>query len=472
MKVTRIAYSADLNARKQDALEEQARRLGRVRRLVWNRYGSITGVGVIDRAIRDQWLADGTAEQFGVLANAWKETLRDTLADIKANREAAKVPARRAVARRDVCEAERKRLYTALKRDTWTRDNYLSRLMRQHWQRGRSRTANQIIVRSDQYTTWAHPDSGNVWLSVPGMERRSRVRIPLNTTVAPLGTLRLILRSGRVEVHYQIDASTMPSSQRPCGHSDVGVDKGYTEALVDSSGNHHGNGLGELLRSASDDRKRTGQRRGKLRALAEKELAKGNQGKHDRIVPHNLGTAKRRRRAHRLNQQVRTLCFTAAHQVFDHANHVVAEDLTQPFAARGARGPNANRRLNQWTKGVLAEALSHVSERRSSALSLVNAAYTAQVAPCCGCLGNRAGDRLHCTRCGDVWQADQAAAITILHRYGDPDISLHTPHQRVKQIVQDRARRPEETAPPGLQPATTTGGERNILNHTINNDQS
>lgn len=470
-KVTRIAYSDRINRGKQAALSEQARRLGRVRTLVWQRYGSIAGAGVTDRQVRDRWLTDGTAKQFGVLANAWKEILRDTIADITANREAAKVLVRRAIARLDVSEGERKRLYTALKRDTWTSDRYLSRLMRKHWRRGHSRVTNQIVVRSDQYTTRTHPASGNVWLSIPGIGRRSRVRIPLNTNVAPSGTLRLILRGGRVEVHYQIDAATMPST-RPCGTGEVGVDKGYTEAFVDSHGQQHGQGLNELLSAESDHRKHIGQRRSKLRALAQKALANGDQAKHDRIVTNNLGTLKRQRRARRLNQRVRSLCFTAAHQVIDHANHVVAEDLTKPFAARHKLGRNANRRLNQWTKGTLAEALSSVSERRSSALTLVNAAYTSQVAPCCGCLGNRAGDRLHCTQCGDEWQADHAAAINILQRYGDPDISLHTPHKRVRQIVQQRDRRPEETAPPGLQPAATASGERTIRNQTINDEQS
>ena len=73
MKVTRIAYSRDLNAGKYGQLVEQARRLGRVRSLVWDRYGSITGVGVSDRRIRDAWMADGTATSCGVLANAGKE---------------------------------------------------------------------------------------------------------------------------------------------------------------------------------------------------------------------------------------------------------------------------------------------------------------------------------------------------------------------------------------------------------------
>jgi hypothetical protein len=124
VKVTRIAYSKNLNRGKYAQLEEQARLLGRVRSLVWRRYGSVAGVGVgvKDRTIRDQWMRDGTAAGFGVLANAWKETVRDAVADITASREAGKVEVRRAVSRLGVDAKERKHLYTMLKRDQWATD--------------------------------------------------------------------------------------------------------------------------------------------------------------------------------------------------------------------------------------------------------------------------------------------------------------------------------------------------------------
>ena len=91
MKVTRIAYSRDLNAGKYGELVGQAGRLGRVRSWVWDRYGSITGVGLSDRQIRDAWMADGTATSLGVLANAWKVTVWDAVADIRAHREARRL---------------------------------------------------------------------------------------------------------------------------------------------------------------------------------------------------------------------------------------------------------------------------------------------------------------------------------------------------------------------------------------------
>ena len=128
MKATRIAYSKDLNRVKYAQLEEQARRLGVVRTEVWQRFGSVNGVALRDRAIRDQWLAEG--RDFGVLANAWKETLRDAVDDIAACRFAAKVLARRAINRRTEDQEQLQRYYTLLKYDTWADEAIHRRLMR------------------------------------------------------------------------------------------------------------------------------------------------------------------------------------------------------------------------------------------------------------------------------------------------------------------------------------------------------
>jgi hypothetical protein len=194
VKVTRVAYSDCLNPGKYAALLEQARRLGRVRGEVWQRYGSVSGVGsgLTDRQVRDRWLADGTHVRFGVLANAWKETVRDAMADVAANLASAEVKVRRAIAGRTSDPAERKRLFTALKANRWAGDPFLTRQMRKHWKRGRNRTHDQIVVRADQHNTFVD-GRGRLWLAVPGLERRKMVRIALSTSVAPTGTLRLIL---------------------------------------------------------------------------------------------------------------------------------------------------------------------------------------------------------------------------------------------------------------------------------------
>jgi IS605 OrfB family transposase len=233
----------------------------------------------------------------------------------------------------------------------------------------------------------------------------------------------------------------MKTSQYPPGVGTVGVDKGYTEVLTDCDGNHHGTRLGLLLTAESDHRKAKGRARARLRSVANNARQRGDHAKADRIHRHNLGTLKRERRRARWEAMVRTETFTAVHRVVDKAAVVVAEDLSKSFTGRKPLGKNTNRRLAAWTKGVTAEALKNVSERRGSALTLVNAAYTSQVVPCCNGFGRRSGDRLHCTRCGVVWHADHAGAINVRQRLGDPDITLHTPYQRVRQILLERADR-------------------------------
>lgn len=438
MMVTRIAYSHNLNAGKYTELEEQARRLGCVRSMVWDRFGSIAGVGVSDRTIRDQWLKDGTAEQFGVTANAWKETVRDAMCGIKANRDAAKVEVRRNIARRNLPDEERKRLYIALKYDKWANDPLLRRLMRRSLRRGHNHTHNQIIIRSDLVSTFRREGDDRVWLKVAGLKPRQPVIIPLNTTVAPSGTLRIILRGGVVEVHYAVDDKALKSAHRPHGTRKLGVDKGYTEVLTDSDGRHYGTGFGAILSAHSDNLKERNARRAKLRSIANNAAAKGNHAKAERIHRHNLGTVKRTRQDRAVKTVIRDVVYTAANRVADDAAVIVAEDLTRTIRGK-SKGRNMNRRLAMWTKGVIAQALEDVSERRGSSLRLVNAAYTSQVIPGTSTLGRRVGDRLHCPHGGGVvWHADHAAAVNILERDGDTEISLYTPHKRVRQLLQER----------------------------------
>jgi hypothetical protein len=132
------------------------------------------GVGLSDRRIRDAWMADGTATSLGVLANAWKETVRDAVAD----REAAKAEVRRMIGRRQLPEAERKRLYTLLKRDQWMGDPLLRRWMRQRWRRGHNHTGNQVIIRSDKVRGSALGRPGD---GVNGLVQLHRCRLSLRS---------------------------------------------------------------------------------------------------------------------------------------------------------------------------------------------------------------------------------------------------------------------------------------------------
>ena len=128
---TQIAFSDKINPGKLAALTEQAGRLGAIRSEVWERFGSINGIGLRDRTIRDNWLKQG--KKFNVGATPWKQTLCDAIGDIKACREAAKFYVKQAIRRHTQDKVEQKCLYTALKSDKYLDDRYLSRMMRKQF---------------------------------------------------------------------------------------------------------------------------------------------------------------------------------------------------------------------------------------------------------------------------------------------------------------------------------------------------
>jgi len=359
MKVTRILKSKNLNRVKYEQLEEQAKRLGKIRSEVWHSFGSIAGVSIkTDRDIRDQWLKE--KRRFDVSANAWKETLRDAFADIKANRESAKEKVRKVLYKQVCDEEKRHELYQKLKSDDWTSDNYLRRLMRKYWKHGRNHTNNQIIVRSDNYTTFQL--GGHAWIKIPSLQKGKRIAIPLNTTVEPTGTLRLILKEAEIEIHYTIDIK----ETKTCGQATLGIDKGYTEVFVDSEGEHYGEGLGKILTQHSDSLKKKYQARNKLRAIANKK-----QHKKTNIIENNLGRKKLNRQNNKVQSQIKDRIYQATHKLIDKAEFIAAEDLTSPIASKKF-GKIVTRRLSAWTKGVIANALETVSRRRGSSVILVN----------------------------------------------------------------------------------------------------
>jgi IS605 OrfB family transposase len=417
---TQIAYSEKLNRGKYQALLEQANRLGAVRSEVWQRFGSANGVGLRDRNIRNQWVKD--KREFGVNANSWKETLRSTIDDIKSNREAAKYRAKQAIRRHTDNREEQKHLSYLLKYNKWTNNKYLSRTMRRYWKRGHNHTHNQIIVRADDYATFIL--GSKAWVKMPSLVKGKRISIPLSTNIAPKGSLRIILRNGIAEIHY----ATEVVKTNDCGAQTLGVDKGFTEVLTDSNGEHYGTNLGKVLSNESDRLKAKYQRRNKLKHIAEKKPW---------VIKHNLGRKKLDKQSMKHKSIVKTIVHTAVNQVIDKAKVIVTEDLSSPIVGRKF-SKNINRRLSSWTKGVIAKSIEDISHRRGSSVIYVNAAYTSQMDSQDGTLsGRRVGDTFHREN-GDVLQADVNGARNVLARAYDSEINCWTPYKQVKSILLKR----------------------------------
>ncbi len=75
--------------------------------------------------------------------------------------------------------------------------------------------------------------------------------------------------------------------QTGCGQETVGVDKGYSEAFVDSDGDVYGSGLGKLISSESDYLNKTSTE------TSSERLLKLNHTKKQKIELNNLGRKTR-----------------------------------------------------------------------------------------------------------------------------------------------------------------------------------
>ena len=426
-----------LQADVPDVLHLICKAMGFVRADIWRRYGALGTVGKSANDIRKeisaaQWYSDIPVD--GTIRN---ETTKDIVNDILLYKAAAMQKVRKAIAARTKDAAERKRLYTLLSKDQWLTDNFLHRQMRKHFRHGKSMVANQFVVRSDKYTTEI---ADGYLVIIIHIARKYGESIRLTTTsngknVSLSGSnLRIVIKNGFSEIHY----AATKGNGRPCGDRMIGIDKGYTEAFTDSDGVAYGKAFGAVLTDYSDKASVTGKARNKLYALEKKHREAGRVAKSDHIRLCNLGRIKIDARKDRTHKRLRTIAYKAAHTIVDKATVVVSEDLTSPIARKQA-WKRYNRRMSSWAKGVLAEALDSVCTQRQAEHRLVNAAYTSQMDSVTGLLeGKRVADRFYRVN-GDVLQADHNAALNVLRRYEDTEITRFTPYQEVRRILLARS---------------------------------
>jgi hypothetical protein len=430
-KVSRIIESVDLNTLKYLLLVEQAKLLGILRKEVWQRFGSINGVGVCFRKRRNNWVK--TRDFLPLPAKAWKETLRDTLDDIKLYEESAKEKVRKIIYK----HKDNKELFKLLKNNYWINNSYLCRLMRKYKKHGKTTVNNQIILEAGVYGQFTGKN-GNTWLKIPSFIRGKPICVPLNSNIKLQGMLRLILKDGIVFVHYTINQKQYQAS----GEQIIGVDKGYTEAFADSEGNFYGENFGKLLGKYTDKVNSRGKARNKLKAIADKlsERLDTNpkiRKKRDHIYKFNLGTKKLHKNNKKQKELIRNIAFQSVHAIVDTAKEVRAEDLTKPIISK-EKWKKYNRRISGWAKGALAEALESVTKARGSCLRLVNCAYTSQMDSNTHFLeGKRVGDKFYHAS-GEVSHADTNAARNIKHRGDDTEITRYTPFIKVKKILLNR----------------------------------
>ena len=453
---TRTYYSKSLDNKTYSELKLIAKKLGILRKIIWHQFSS-NPKKLNDREIRDQWInARNNQTNFypkiidQLPARLWKETLRDTIGTINAYFEAGFKEAIKILYRKHG-KTKAKELIKILKTD-YKSNKELHRLIRKTIPKGYSKADNIICLDEGCYTF--EQDI----LLVTGLRKRKMLSIPLTTKYRPKGNFKIILKEdNRCELRVNFKYQSKILTEKP--YEAIGVDKGYTEVFTDSTGERHGNDFGKLLTKKSDFLKEKYKNRNKIYAIMKKANEKGDKKKANNIKKNNLGNKKLNRQKEKANIELKEIIYKAAKTLAQKAKIIAIEDLT--FKTKSAKFKNVNRRLSSWLKSTIDEAISKYCFIYGTKLVYVNAAYTSQGDSRydCALVGKRIGnsfigfDEV-------VLDADINAALNILARLYDQEISLYTPPEKVKEILIKRANAVfsglVETAQLRLQPETPT----------------
>ena len=453
---TRTYYSKSLDNKTYSELKLIAKKLGILRKIIWHQFSS-NPKKLNDREIRDQWVnARNNQTNFypkiidQLPARLWKETLRDTIGTINAYFEAGFKEAIKILYRKHG-KTKAKELIKILKTD-YKSNKELHRLIRKTIPKGYSKADNIICLDEGCYTF--EQDI----LLVTGLRKRKMLSILLTTKYRPKGNFKIILKEdNKCELRVNFKNPSKVQIEKP--HEAIGVDKGYTEVFTDSTGERHGNNFGKLLTAKSDFLKEKYKNRNKLYAIMKKANEKGDKKKANNIKKNNLDNKKLNRQKEKANIELKEIIYKAAKTLAQKAKIIAIEDLT--FKTKSTKFKNVNRRLSSWIKSTIDEAISKYCFIYGTKLVYVNAAYTSQGDSRynCALVGKRIGnsfigfDEV-------VLDADINAALNILARLYDQEISLYTSPEKVKEILIKRANAVfsglVETAQLRLQPETPT----------------
>lgn len=334
--------------------------------------------------------------------------------------------------------------------------HYLNRTIDKQIKRfPRVKLRRSMDVSALQYTVYTR--DAKQFLALTSFTKGKRILIPLKGFTLPpkknkigFGSVSIVLKGDYVEMHYTADTQKGNRVGPVCA-----LDFGYTEVATDDQGNQYGKQLGEFLTKRSNSLCEKNRNRNKLRAVRNKAAEKGLMHKVRRIDKFNLGTKKRDAIALRNKETIARIINEGLNKFMRNRRPslVIVENLTHAFKFKGSR--SMNRKLSGWVKGSLKERLEFKASAGRSSCKQVNAAYTSQTCPECGYVDrrNRTGDTFKCLNCGHEGHSDSIAAVNILSRNADHEITSYMSARSVQDVLFKRFRRRREsgmlTQPPG-----------------------
>lgn len=433
-KATKCPVTRILVAKKENGIAPICKKMKFLRNRLWQKFGGMQNVGLsmydmAKIATKEPFYKDLVVD--GTIKN---QTMHDVLNDILTYKAAAKDKVKKSIHQRYKGDNEKlKELYTMLKKDEWTKDKFLSRQMRKHFKHGQGKCGNQFIVSSDRHYEQVINGKLHIVIQIakkygPNIVLKTRSN-GKNVDLAKKN-LRVISCDEHVEIHYNFDKG----EGRACGEKTIGVYEGSSVAFADSDGEYHGEKFGNILTEYSERIYKTGKNKNKIYALEKKLRKAGKIEKADRIKKHNLGKKKVNRKKALTQKNLRQEAFKAAHSLYDKAGVLACQDLISKIG-KTDKWKRYNRRMSNWGKGVLMQALEEVAKQRSAKLVLVNPAYAKQIDSDTGKFEGEWKKENFCKKNGEIVKADVNAAKNILSRLEDKRISRYTKYKKVKEIL-------------------------------------
>lgn len=351
---------------------------------------------------------------------------------------------------------------------------YIRRLTRKHKPYPHSTAARCMLC--DEMMWKVVEKDGSSYLEIMTAKCRKKKQIKLTgpycyANKKKRGDIQLILDRDkkRLEVHRAIKA-VAHNIRKP--QKQLGMDKGLATLISCSSNQEYGVDFSQLvgaeverINDRNTNRNEYIQLAKELReeksALQEK-LAKNYSAKTKKRIRHRIGSLERqisRLEKHHLgsklyhHQHERKQCNmervmnTSIRQmlVAEDPDILFKEDLTftkekLPKASNRYEA-KVRRKLSSWTKGRLDKRIEYLCCSLGIQTIDVNPAYTSQFCPRCGAhFSERKGthhETAVCPNCGEM-NANTAAAVNILQRADDKEITKYMPYKNVKLILEDR----------------------------------
>ena len=482
-------YIEDVNKSISDDLTYIIKHYNIAKNYICNRYSSIKSLNKIFDAnsIRNEWTKNDFLNNFNIPKRFVRNALVDGIGDIKKSWTNCFDKVRKLISKNSNLSDEEKHFlryilkspkltYLILNRKkiesikkfedlSLEQITHLKKLLRRLVRKclpnkSKFKLSNSIMIDTEMY------QQEGLNFNLTGLDKGKRYKLKLNTNSKLSGNLRIKLVNKRIVIYNCIDSKTKPTNNT----NKVGVDRNYINVFDSSEGNSYGTGFNTLQNNYTDKIDEVHKKRKPyheqiyilkkgLETVTDRELKDKTLKKIERIYRCNLGFVKYNRLKRRFKSEIEKKINISIKDIFEteKVKTFVIEELN--FQGKNKKyGKKTKHKLSGFVKGIVKDRIEYKCKYNDIELVSINAAYTSQICNKCGHFGVRIDDMFKCSNCNTVVSSGINAALNILKRSDDVEITLNTTPYAVKAILERRLldkEKPERVSNEPSQPRPT-----------------